>query len=297
MRVREWIRASQAILFEASIVPASVGTAAAVHGGARFDPIWFATILVSLAGIQAGANLFKGYFEGRDRSSAPASAGSWFAFDSSATTELTANPRTILWIGRACFALGAGAGLLLVILTRNVLLLAFGVVGAVLAWSYSSPPLRLSYRGIGEFSTFLAFGPVMTVGATVAFGGWGLRESLFASVVLGLLAAAISFARYFPNRVEDASKGKRTPVTILGFAAAKRLFLGLLIAPLLVGAAWIAVGGGFLWMLVLAAFICLIGREFAHNEVASHFERAIAWTVAAHALVGVAMIVGFAAGL
>src|SRR5207249_819886 len=72
MNVREWIRASQAILFEASIFPAIVGTAVAIHAGARFDGLWFALILISLVGIQAGANLSKGYYEGRNRSAAPA---------------------------------------------------------------------------------------------------------------------------------------------------------------------------------------------------------------------------------
>jgi len=63
MKTLEWIRASQAVLFEASVLPAIVGTAVATHAGARFDALWFVLILLSLVGIQAGANLFKGYYE------------------------------------------------------------------------------------------------------------------------------------------------------------------------------------------------------------------------------------------
>src|SRR5213083_838996 len=251
MNVREWIRASQAILFEASIFPAIVGIAVAIHAGARFDGLWFALILISLVGIQAGANLSKGYYEGRNRSAPPASPGSWFAFDSSAARNLAADPRDVLRLARIGFGLGTGAGLLLVVLTKNPVLLAFGLAGAILAWSYSSPPLQLSYRGIGEISTFLAFGPVMTVGATVAFGGAGLTRSIGASIVLGLLAAAISFARYFPNREEDRSKGKRTPVTILGERRATKVFDGLILAPFPIGVAWLFLRGGIVWMIVL----------------------------------------------
>src|SRR5207249_10135935 len=65
------------------------------------------------------------------------------------------------------------------------------------------------------------------------------RSSFLASVVLGLLAAAISFARYFPNRDEDLSKGKRTPVTILGAHRAKVIFVGILSLPVAVGIAWL----------------------------------------------------------
>src|SRR5690242_6635062 len=127
MKVLAWIRASQAVLFEASIIPAIVGTATAVRAGARFDAVWFGLIVLSLVGIQAGANLFKGFYEGRDRSAPPSSPGSWFAFDSAAATNLTARPEDVLRIGRLCFAIGVGAGLLLVVLTRNAVLLAFGV--------------------------------------------------------------------------------------------------------------------------------------------------------------------------
>jgi len=338
MRIVEWIRASQAILFEASILPAIVGTAAAIHGGAPFRAVPLGLILLSLIGIQAGANLLKGYFEGRDRSSPPSSPGSWFAFDSAAAVHLTRDPRTVLRLGRLSFAIGVGAGLLLVLLTMNLALLFFGIAGAVLAWSYSSPPLQLSYRGVGEISTFLAFGPIMTVGATVAFGGAGIRDSLFASVVLGLLASAISFARYFPNRAEDSEKGKRTPVTSLGFPGARRLFLGLLasaisfaryfpnraedsekgkrtpvtslgfpgarrlflglpLLPVPFGIIWWFFGGGVLWILLTVAFWIAILRAFPKEETASRFDRAIAWTVAAHAFVGLAIVVDLFAGL
>src|SRR5205809_7040960 len=149
MNVREWIRASQAILFEASIFPAIVGTAVAIHAGARFDGLWFALILISHVGIQAGANLSKGYNEGRNRSAPPASPCSWFSFDSSAARNLAADPRDVLRLARIGFGLATGAGLLLVVLTKNPVLLAFGMAGAVLAWRFSAPPLHPGFRRIG----------------------------------------------------------------------------------------------------------------------------------------------------
>src|SRR5206468_12244921 len=201
------------------------------------------------------------------------------AFDSTAATNLTSDPEDVLRLGRICFGLGAAAGLLLVALSRNPLLLGFGLAGALLAWSYSSPPLQLSYRGIGELSTFFAFGPVMTVGATVAFGGAGLRESAFASVVLGFLAAAISFARYFPNREEDVSKGKATPVTILGFRRARRVFLALLLAPLPFGFVWYLFGGGLFWMVAALGSFLAISWLLPRRTEGARFDGVIAATI------------------
>lgn len=238
MRVLAWVRASQAVLFEAAIVPACVGTAAAVAAGSPFNVLYLALILASLVAIQAGANLLKGYYEAQDRSVPPSSAGSWIAFDSGAAVGLAKESRDVLRVAWVFLILGVVAGLALVALTRSLLLLAFGLAGFVLAWSYSSPPLQLSYRGIGELSTFLAFGPIMTVGATVAFGTEGVADSLLASLVLGFLAAAISFSRYFPNEAEDRAKGKRTPVTLLGPRNATSLLVGLWWAPLGITLLW-----------------------------------------------------------
>ncbi len=234
MRFVAWVRASQAVLFEASVVPACVGTAAAVAAGSPFDVLRFVLILLSLLAIQAGANLLKGYYEAQDRSVPPASAGSWIAFDSGAAVGLAREPRNVLRVAWVCMVAGVLAGLALVAITQSLLLLAFGVAGFLLAWSYSSPPLKLSYRGIGELATFLAFGPIMTLGATVAFGTEGVLGSFLASLILGFLAAGISYSRYFPNELEDRAKGKRTPVTLLGPRKAISLLVGIWWAPLVV---------------------------------------------------------------
>lgn len=287
MRVLPWLRASQAVLFEAAVVPACVGTAAAIAAGAAFDVLYFGLILVSLVAIQAGANLLKGYYEAQDRSVPPSSAGSWFAFDSGAAVGLAKEPRTVRRIAWACMATGVAAGLALVAITRSLLLLSFGVAGFVLAWSYSSPPLKLSYRGVGEASTFLAFGPIMTVGATVAFGTAGLVESVLASLVLGFLAAAISFSRYFPNEPEDRAKGKRTPLTILGARRAASVLVGLWWAPLGIVLLWWSQDSRLFAALaplpLLLAACVLLPRALADR---GRFSPVIGLTVLAHVLAG-----------
>ncbi|HKW43786.1 MAG TPA: prenyltransferase [Thermoplasmata archaeon] len=296
MRLVEWIRASQAILFEASIIPALVGTAAAIAAGAPFRAAYLVLILASLVGIQAGANLLKGYYEGEGRPGPPSLRGSWVGFDSGAAVGLGEAPRNVLRAGRIAFAIGVLAGLVLVVVTSNVVLLAFGIAGATLAWSYSAPPLKLSYRGIGELSTFFAFGPIMTLGATIAFGGRGIEQSLVASVVLGFLASAISFVRYFPNQKEDRAKGKRTPVTILGLTTARSLFFGLFVVALATLGLWTLSGAyrAAYPMLALVVFTSILFFVFPNEGAPPRaYERAIALTITAHIVVGIALIAQF----
>ncbi len=294
MRLLAWVRASQAVLFEASVVSACVGTAAAIYGGSPFVPLYFALILTSLVAIQAGANLFKGYYEAADRRAPPASGGSWLAFDSGATIGLTRDPRTVLRLGWASMLVGIGAGLVLVVLTSSLLLLTLGAAGFLLAWSYSAPPLRLSYRGLGEISTFLAFGPVMTTGATVAFGTRGIVPSLLASLVLGFLAAAISFARYFPNEAEDRAKGKRTPVTVLGAPASVSILMGLWWTPLAILLAWPAIAPSllFTWLAFPFLFAAMVSLPRAVRRKVP-FDRMIGLTILSHVAAGVGLALAF----
>lgn len=292
MRVLAWVRASQAVLFEAAVVPACVGTAAAVAAGSRFDAAYLALILLSLVAIQAGANLLKGYYEAQDRSVPPSSAGSWIAFDSGAAVGLAKEPRNVLRIAWIFLVVGVAAGLLLVALTRSLLLLGFGIAGFVLAWSYSSPPLKLSYRGIGELSTFFAFGPIMTVGATVAFGTAGIAPSLLASLVLGFLAAAISFSRYFPNEAEDRAKGKRTPVTILGARTASSMLVGFWWAPLGITLLWSSQDSRFLLALgPLPLLLAACAFVPAARAGSRRYSVVIGLTVLAHVLAGAGLAI------
>src|SRR5216110_1198861 len=63
------------------------------------------------------------------------------------------------------------------------------------------------------------------------------------------------------------------------------------------GIVWSFFGGGVLWILLTLAFWIAIVRAFPKEETASRFDRAIAWTVAAHALVGLAIVAALFFGL
>lgn len=56
----------------------------------------------------------------------------------------------------------------------------FGLIGGLLGWFYTAPPLKLAYRGLGELSTMLAVGLLMPgMGYFVASGNIGPLFQLF----------------------------------------------------------------------------------------------------------------------
>ncbi len=116
------------------------------------------------------------------------------------------------------------------------------VVIAVLAWSYSAPPLRLCARGLGELTTAI----VVTVLVPVLgfqlqapdLRGAGLLALTIAP--LALLQFAMLVAIEFPDAAGDAATGKRTLVVQLGARAAATLYA-------------LVTAAAFVWLLVALA--------------------------------------------
>lgn len=253
MALRDWAVALQAPLFVAVVVPALVGAAVAWRSGAVVPLPLLLLVLAALVLIQAGANLLKGLVESVDRRGPPRRGASPFVFDSGAVERLAWSRPRLQWLTRLLFALGAVAGVVVVLLYGDLVLLALGVAGGLLGFFYSAPPLKLSYRGIGEIPTFLAFGPLLVLGVAYVFAGALLPAALWAGIIMGFLATVISFARYFPLAKEDRAKGKRTPVVAWGPRRGAWLLGLLLVGPYLTAA-----GGGLLADATLLPFLATL---------------------------------------
>ncbi|MER3447322.1 MAG: 1,4-dihydroxy-2-naphthoate octaprenyltransferase, partial [Candidatus Dadabacteria bacterium] len=73
-------------------------------------------------------------------------------------------PRAVLRFGVVLLLLGGAVGALLAV-ARGPAVLGFGLAGLVLGVGYTWRPLGLKYRALGDVAVFLAFGPLMTLGA------------------------------------------------------------------------------------------------------------------------------------
>jgi len=78
------------------------------------------------------------------------------------------------------------------------------VVGAV---GYSTPPLSLKYRGLGDLAVFVLCGPLLTYGASLAFFGALPAGSWALGCMFGFAAAAILHA----NNMQDISRCSISP--------------------------------------------------------------------------------------
>jgi 1,4-dihydroxy-2-naphthoate octaprenyltransferase len=125
--------------------------------------------------------------------------------------------------------------------------LPLAAFGLALLWAYSFPPLRLSYRGGGEWLQALGLGAVLPV-----LGYWAQAGTLagWPLVLLPPLLAvnvAVAMATALPDEAGDRLAAKRTVVVAHGAPRASGRILGALLAGLVGWAAVRADVPGFAW--------------------------------------------------
>ena len=124
-------------------------------------------------------------------------------------------------------------------------LVVLGLIGVLLGWAYSAPPLALMSRGLGELAVALAWGLVVVGADYVQRGQFFLLPSA-AAVSYALLIANIFIANGFPDARSDAQVGKRTLAVRLGARAGAWVYVALAV----LAHGWIAV---MVWALILPA--------------------------------------------
>jgi 1,4-dihydroxy-2-naphthoate octaprenyltransferase len=179
------------------------------------------------------------------------------------------------------YLLGCLAGLL-VVGVREPRVLFIGAIGVGLAFFYHAPPLRLSYRGLGELAVAVAYGPLIACGAYLVQRGTVSATAVLASLPLGLLIAAFLWINEFPDCEADRSAGKRTLVVRLGRPAASKAFAFILVAAFALLLALPAFGvsfgvwGGFLGLPFAAKAAIRLRQD---PEVTAHIIPAQEWTL------------------
>ena len=195
-------------------VGCALGLASAAACGCGFDGTRaLVTLLLALLA-HAGANVLNDYCDAMNGADAansaavfPFTGGSRFIQNGQVSTDNTKRWAWLLLglatLGGIWLALQSGAGLLLV-----------GMAGVLLAWAYSSPPLKLMSRGLGELTVALAWWLVV-VGADYSQRGHFFIIPAYVGVSFALLIGNILLINGLPDAPADASVGKLTLATRL----------------------------------------------------------------------------------
>ena len=230
MRLKTMIKVTRAPFFASLLASVLVGTALAWHEGS-FHWGYFLLTLVGIVCINAGLNMSNDYFDhlsGNDEINQELTP---FSGGSRTIQEGILSAKQVLIWSLLFFLVGIVIGLYLA-LARGWLVLWLGMAGVFLAFFSSAPPFRLNYlgHGLGELATGIGTGPLIVLGSHYVQSQRTTYEAWWASILMGLLGAALIFINEFPDYEADRAVAKNTLVVLLGRQRAVWGYIGLLVA-------------------------------------------------------------------
>ncbi len=278
----------------ASTVPMLVGSALAFGLTGSFNLYWFAVALIGIYCIEIGKNAVNevvDYQSGVDRyvtpeQRTPFSGGKKTIVDGLLTV---AEARSI---AIATLAAGAIIGLYIAF-SREPLVLWVGLLGLFFAAFYSLPPLKFSYRGLGEMAVGFTFGPLITSGAYLVQAHTLSPLVILTSLPIGFLIANVLWINQYPDYEADRKGKKLNGVVRLGKKQGVKVFAALFAAAYLSLIALFIASGNPFWLLPfltlgMAKRAVSVAREY-HDYLPRQVE-ANARTIQTYQLSGAAMV-------
>jgi 1,4-dihydroxy-2-naphthoate octaprenyltransferase len=167
----------------------------------------------------------------------------------------------------------------------------------VVGYSYTGPPLKLVYRGLGEIAVAVGFGPIMLLGAYVVQAGHLAIEPLIASLPVAILIALILYVNEIPDRRGDAAAGKRTLVVRLSPETVTRIYLVAVVLAFVLIVAGV-IGGVLPWPTLLALAAVPLAVQ-VYTGIQEHYNSpytlmaVMGVNVKLHLYVGLLMLAGY----
>jgi 1,4-dihydroxy-2-naphthoate octaprenyltransferase len=199
----------------AGLLPYLLGAAWAYAMAGTIDIAMFWSGLAGVVLAVIGVEAFNEYFDAR--------MGTDRVFN---PKELPVISDTVFWLGVVAFAVAFAVGIYLT-LRIGWPILVFALLGGAAAIFYEAPPIRWSYRGLGELVIALSYGPWMVLGSLYLHTRSVSWPAFYASLVPGLLIMSLAVVNAIPDFHQDRLVGKHNLVVRLGRRRAVWLYLGL----------------------------------------------------------------------
>ncbi len=237
-----WILAARPRTLGAALIPVVAGGALAISISA-FDPLVSALVLASAVLIQIATNFFN---DAIDHVKGADTAGRLGPTRVTSAGLLPA--RRVITGAFLTLALAALFALPLVLRGGGIILLV-GLLSLLFAYAYTGGPFPLAYLGLGEIFVILFFGLIAVAGTfylnTLAFS----VAAILAGLQIGLHSSVLLAVNNLRDLETDRAANKKTLAARFGLNFARRENAALVIAPFILGLAWLPLG--YLWAFLL----------------------------------------------
>jgi len=295
MRLGVLIRAARLPFLTGSLMPVALAGALAVYQGTWGGFWYFFMTALGVAGLHTGGNLINDYYDsfGSDplnQYATPFSGGSRVIQNGELSAEAVRN------LAYICLGVGSLAGLILVSSGRPWVAL-LGLFGLAAAYLYSAAPVQLMSKGLGEMTIFLAFGPMLTLGAYYAITGQIATVGFYLGLPLAFLITAILWINEFPDLEADRAAAKEHLVVRLGLDRSRQVYAGLMLAPFISLPILMALfrlpGHLFAGLVALPVAVSAVRQAWQTDPTDEEFIAIQALTIKTHFLLGLALTLAF----
>jgi 1,4-dihydroxy-2-naphthoate octaprenyltransferase len=290
--------ASRPKFLTASAAPVLVGSALGYAAAGTFSPVLFVLAALSIMALHAGANMANDYFDhlsGNDWANpnpTPFSGGSRYI------QQGILSPKAILLTALVALTAGSIIGLVIVLLTQSLFILILGLIGLLGGFFYTAPPVKVGYRGVGEFVIAGLFGLLPVYGSYYLQAEAVDMLPLLPACIVGILIFLLILVNEFPDVAADAAVSKKTLVVLFGVPASIWIYRIALIASFIVAAAAMLIYrlmffAGLFYLLTLPIAVVAIRFVNKKDLTTPGRYRASQVTVLLHLVGALALAAGF----
>jgi 1,4-dihydroxy-2-naphthoate octaprenyltransferase len=211
-----WIQALRLHYVPTSIFPAVLGSVIAWTTFREFNFWYFILVIIGVTVHHMGLNMIDDVFDylhAVDRLSGeeknPYTGGSGVLTGGLLSTG------QVLFASIICYLIGIMITVYLTVMIGWPILI-FAAIGIFSSVFYTMPPIRYGYRGFGELSLLINFGPVICLGAFYVQTRSIDWEPFIISLVPGFLMWSMIIINEIPDYEEDRQAGKLNLVVRLG---------------------------------------------------------------------------------
>lgn len=286
-----WFKAARAPFLIISLLPSLLGGAIAAYVQGAIDVPALIIAAIGIVMAHSAADFVDDYFDFKK-----GNLGNKIQqFHDSPLIDGKVTVNQVLVAIAICLLLAFAAGLYLLV-EIGMPVLVMTLIGLFIVLFYTSPPVRLNYRGLGETMLFLAFGPLIVVGVYYVLLREFAAAPLVVSLMPGIFTMNVGLVSNTFDHDDDVKSGKRTIPVRFGQASAVRL----LAVDSVVAYAAIVVGVllGLLPAWTLASLLTIplalnVVRHASRYTEESHYTPAMTRAIALSSVASVILIAAY----
>lgn len=283
-----WVMAARPRTLGAAFVPVAAGVALATAAGS-FDATASLLTLACALLIQVATNFFNDAIDHAKGADTPARLG-----PTRVTLAGLLPSSRVMTAAVLCLLLAAAAAIPLV-LRGGMPILIIGMASLLCAWLYTGGPYPLAYLGLGEIFVIIFFGLLAVAGTyflnTLEFSA----ASLLAGLQIGLHSSVILAVNNLRDLETDRAANKHTLAARFGLTFARRENAAFILAPFILGMAWLPLG--FPWAFLLPFATLPLAWWLARACLAANPDRTVnqllAQAAKLHVAFGLLLALGF----